>query len=92
MERATEFVGGEGRVVISGSGGYQYVRTFTDSEGRKVTRIARFDINPNSPHVQEYGPHLNLETQINGKTVRKGELADPHTPIDSSTVRMGDIP
>ena len=92
VSRATAFVGGEGRVVVSGSGGFQFIRTSRDEAGRKITQIARFDINLKSPHVQQYGPHLNLETQINGQTVRSGPLADPHTTIDMSTVRGGDIP
>lgn len=51
---------------------------------------ARFDVNPKSGHVQELGSHLNLETQINGEKVKSGPLADPHTPIDPSTIRPGD--
>ncbi|MDX2822556.1 polymorphic toxin-type HINT domain-containing protein [Streptomyces ipomoeae] len=92
VSRAAAFVGGEGRVVVSGSGGFQFIRTSRDASGRRITQIARFDINLKSPHVQQYGPHLNLETQINGQTVRSGPLADPHIPIDMSTVRPGDIP
>lgn len=62
----------------------------TDEAGNAVRKIARFDVNPNSAHVQKLGPHLNLETQINGRTVTSGPLKDPHTPIDPSTIRPGD--
>ena len=79
-------------MIESGSGGYQFTNTETLPNGDVVTRNARFDINPNSAHVQRYGPHLNLETQINGKTILTGPLADPHFPIDPSTIRPGDIP
>jgi hypothetical protein len=47
-------------------------------------------VNPGSGHVQKLGPHLNLETQINGKTVTSGPLKDSHTAIDPSTIRSGD--
>ncbi|MFE7069162.1 polymorphic toxin-type HINT domain-containing protein [Streptomyces sp. NPDC057620] len=92
VSRAADFVGGEGRMIVSKSGGWQFMRQFRDAQGRRITQIARFDINPKSPHVQNEGPHLNLETQINGRTVRGGPLKDPHTPIDPSTARTGDIP
>jgi hypothetical protein len=52
-----------------------------------ATRIARLDLNPGAPHVQEQGPHLNLEEQGGSSGYR-----DPHTPVDSSTARPGDIP
>ncbi|WP_329410347.1 hypothetical protein OG802_13345 [Streptomyces sp. NBC_00704] len=62
----------------------------TDASGNQVRKIARFDVNPESGHVQKLGPHLNLETQVNGKTVTSGPLKDPHTAIDPSTIRSGD--
>ena len=92
VARGADHVDGTGRVVVSGSGGWQFINTTVDEEGNTVTSISRFDINPDSPHVQQYGPHLNLETQINGKTITSGPLADPHTPIDPTTIREGDIP
>jgi hypothetical protein len=92
IELGTQYVGGQGRIVVSGSGGYRYISTTIDAQGNTVTKITRFDVNPNSQHVQQYGPHLNLETQINGVTVRSGPLTDPHIPIDPSTIRLGDIP
>lgn len=96
MDRAVELgadhVGGEGQMGISGSGGYQFIRSSLDESGNTVTKIARFDVNQASRHVQTEGPHLNLETQINGRTVRTGPLADPHLSIDPVTIRPGDIP
>jgi RHS repeat-associated protein len=89
---AGDFIGGNFRTVASGSGGYQFIATDTDAAGNNITRIARFDINPNSAHVQGLGPHLNLETQVNGRPVRSGPGADPHIPIDQSTIRPGDCP
>jgi len=49
--------------------------------------MARFDINPSDPHVQSDGPHLNLETHINGRPV-----SNVHHPIDPATIRPGDYP
>jgi hypothetical protein len=96
MDKAVELgashVGGQGRVVVSGSKGFQFMNSTIDNAGNTVTKIARFDINPASKHVQQLGPHLNLETQVNGVTVRSGPLADPHLPIDPMTIRPGDIP
>jgi RHS repeat-associated protein len=89
---AGDFIGGNFRTVTSGSGGYMFINSSTDAAGNTVNRIARFDINPNSPHVQALGPHLNLETQINGRPVRSGPMADPHIPIDPATIRPGDCP
>lgn len=92
VEMGAQHVGGQGTMGVSGSGGYQFINSTVDSAGNTVTKISRFDINPASPHVQQYGPHLNLETQINGVPVRSGPLADPHIPIDPGTIRPGDIP
>jgi hypothetical protein len=72
--------------------GVQVIQTFTDAQGKTITRRVGFDLNPNTPHVQQLGPHLNLQTQINGKVQGKNTpLADPHIPIDSSTIRQGDF-
>ncbi|MGW1157847.1 golvesin C-terminal-like domain-containing protein [Streptomyces sp. NPDC002519] len=90
VNRAVAHVGDNATVVRSGSGGVQFMSVTTDEAGNAVRKIARFDVNPNSAHVQKLGPHLNLETQINGRTVTSGPLKDPHTPIDPSTIRPGD--
>ncbi|WP_327313220.1 polymorphic toxin-type HINT domain-containing protein [Streptomyces sp. NBC_01235] len=90
INRAVAHVGDNATVVRSGSGGVQFMSVTTDASGNMVRKIARFDVNPGSPHVQKLGPHLNLETQINGQTVKSGPLKDPHTAIDPSTIRSGD--
>ena len=92
VERAVAHVGEGARIVESGSGAYQFISEAVDAAGNTITKIARFDINPASAHVQLYGPHLNLETQINRIPVRTGSLADPHLPIDPTTIRPGDKP
>ncbi|MFC4959329.1 polymorphic toxin-type HINT domain-containing protein, partial [Streptomyces mauvecolor] len=74
VNRAVANVGENATVVRSGSGGLQFMSVTTDQAGNVVRKIARFDVNPNSPHVQKLGPHLNLETQINGKTVTSRTL------------------
>jgi hypothetical protein len=58
--------------------------------GQKITKRVGIDVNPSSKHVIRQGPHLNLQTQINGRPVTKGPLADPHIPIDPKTIRPGD--
>lgn len=83
-------VGDNATVVRSGSDGVQFISVTTEESGNAVRKIARFDVNPSSAHVQKLGPHLNLETQINGKTVTSGPLKNPHSGIDPSTIRSGD--
>lgn len=90
VHRAVAHVGDNAKVVRSGSGGVQFMSVKTDEAGNMVRKIARFDVNPNSAHVQKLGPHLNLETQVNGKTITSGPLKDPHTGINPSTIRPGD--
>jgi RHS repeat-associated protein len=64
----------------------QFRMPSVDSAGNVVQKMARFDLNPNDPHVAQNGPHLNLETQVNGKPVG----TDPHLAVDPSTIRPGD--
>jgi hypothetical protein len=70
--------------------GIQLIQEFVDSQGQRITKRVGFDVNPNSPHVRQLGPHINLQTQINGKIQTSGPLSDPHIPIDPKTVRKGD--
>ena len=86
INAAVEHVGSNADVVITKSGNVQFTSTTTDAAGNIVTRNARFDVNPSSGHVQKQGPHLNLETQVNGKS----DGTDPHIPIDPETIRQGD--
>ena len=91
VRRAVDHVGdGEVEIVRSGSKAVQFMSSSIDEAGNTVTKIARIDVNPNVPHVQKLGPHLNLETQINKQTVKSGPLKDPHTAIDPTTIRPGD--
>ena len=92
VDLGANFVNPDARFVQSGSGGFQFISSEIDASGAKVAKIARIDDNPASPHVQQWGPHLNLETQVNGKTVTGGPLKDPHIPVDPATVRPGDLP
>jgi hypothetical protein len=96
IEQAINHVGSNGIMETSGSGAFQFRSSSINAQGQTVTKIGRLDINPISPHVSPpggtYNPHLNLETQINGRTIRSGLLRDPHTRIDPSTIRPGDYP
>ena len=73
---------------IDGKTGVQFIQEYTEN-GQQITKRVGFDLNPNSAHVKELGPHLNLQTQIDGK-IQKDALADPHIPIDPKTIRPGD--
>jgi RHS repeat-associated protein len=89
VELGARHVNGQGVMEVTGSGtNFQFRNTVENAAGDIETRIGRFDINPADSHVQQYGPHLNLETQINGVSVG----LDPHLPIDPRTIRPGDIP
>jgi YD repeat-containing protein len=72
---------------VTPRGNYQFIgEEFTNAAGDRQRNIARFDIkNLRRGEI----PHLNLEVQIGG--IRQRSL-DPHTPIDPSTVRRGDVP
>lgn len=69
--------------------GFQFIQNYTEN-GKKITKRAGLDLNPNSSHVKKIGPHLNLQTQVNGNVVKGGKLADPHISIDKNTIRVGD--
>ena len=81
--------GVEQRMIVQPSG-IQAIQTYPDANGNIITKRVGIDINPASPHVQQLGPHLNLQTQINGR-IQGGRLADPHTPIDLKTITPRDI-
>jgi hypothetical protein len=89
IDRAVRHVGPNGEMEQTGRGtNFQFRSTEVNANGQVETRIGRFDINPADPHVIKEGPHLNLQRQINGRSVG----VDPHIRIDPSTIRMGDIP
>ena len=96
VDKAVDFVGSNGIMEVSGSGSFQFRSSSINAQGQTVTKIGRLDVNPRSGHVNPpggtYNPHLNLETQINGVTIKTGPLADPHIKITPSTIRPGDIP
>lgn len=88
IAKGVDHVGPGGKMEATGKGtNYQFRSTTTDAEGNKVTKIARFDVNPADSHVAKDGAHLNLETHINGKSV-----SNVHIDIDPNTVRPGDHP
>jgi len=87
VDKAASHVDG-GVMETTGKGtNFQFRNTTTGSDGTVTTKIGRFDVNPADSHVQANGPHLNLETQVNGV-----KTANEHIPIDGSTVRPGDHP
>ena len=86
IDRGISHVGSDARVIVTPKGNVQFSSTEIDAAGNTVTRNARFDVNPADPHVQREGAHLNLETQVNGRS----NGTDPHTPIDPATIRRGD--
>lgn len=59
----------------------------TDASGNVIARMGRFDVNPADPHVVQDGPHLNLETHVNGRPV-----SNTHDTIDVQTIMPGDYP
>jgi RHS repeat-associated protein len=88
IERGAAHVGPNGVMETAGKGlNYQFRSMSTDAAGRPVARIGRLDVNPADAHVSRLGPHLNLETQVDGNIV-----SNTHTPIDPATIRPGDMP
>ncbi|WP_339733986.1 polymorphic toxin-type HINT domain-containing protein [uncultured Gimesia sp.] len=76
---------------IDGKTGVQFIQEAIDSQGRKITKRVGFDLNPSSPHVRKLGPHLNLQTQIDGVIQKSAALKDPHFPIDPTTIISDDF-
>jgi hypothetical protein len=87
IEDAILHVGPEGIMEVTPNGNYQFRSTVKDAAGNVESKMGRFDVNPADEHVHRGGPHLNIETHVNGK-----QTENVHTPIDPSTVRPGDIP
>ncbi|MCW5518549.1 RHS domain-containing protein [Aureitalea sp. L0-47] len=87
LDQANDFLepGEKVRVIDNpNSSGVQWIQVY-EKDGVKVTKRVGFDINPESGHVKKLGPHLNLQTQFDGK-IQGGDLADPHTKIDPGSI------
>ena len=90
LERAEQFL--EPNVpmrFIETPTGVQAIQEFANITGTRVTRPVGFDVNPNTPYVQQLGSHLNLQTQFDG-VIQGGALAAPHIPIDPTTITPTD--
>jgi len=88
VDLAADHVGDGAIMEETGSGlNYQFRNTYINEDGDEVSLIGRFDINPEDSHVIDDGPHLNLETQINGDII-----SNDHIPIDEDTTLPGDYP
>jgi RHS repeat-associated protein len=88
LERADAFLDlGTPIRSVDNKTGVQFIQRSGDGS---ITKRVGFDLDPNSQHVQDLGPHLNLQTQKAGKVVTKGPLKDPHMSIDPATIRLGD--
>jgi len=85
VEKGAAHVGSDANAVMTKGGNVQFTSTAKDAAGNTVTKNARFDVNPNNAHVQKEGPHLNIETHENGRTVQ-----NDHIPIKPETIRPGD--
>ena len=88
VSRAVDHADPEGVMETTGNGlNYQFRGMETDDDGNTIARIGRLDVNPYDPDVAKYGPHLNIETQLNGSKV-----SNLHFPIEPSTILDGDMP
>ena len=85
ISRGVEHVNGQGEMVRTRRGNYQFVGPeFINEKGQLQRNIARFDVANLKPGE---APHLNLEVQIGGVK----QPGDPHTLIDPFSVRAGDF-
>lgn len=87
IERAANHVGPGGDIEVTAGGNYQFRITTTDAAGNTESRMGRLDVNPNDPHVQRNGPHVNIETHRTGQ-----RPINIHIPIRPGSIRPGDIP
>lgn len=85
VDKAIAHTGSDAKVGMTKGGNVQFSKSATDQSGNTITKNARFDVNPSNAHVQNRGPHLNIETQQNGKVIQ-----NDHIPIDPKTIRPGD--
>ncbi|MBS0499021.1 MAG: RHS repeat-associated core domain-containing protein, partial [Proteobacteria bacterium] len=85
VSRGVAHVGPEGTAIVTKGGNVQFTSTKRTDSGDLVTKNARFDVNPSNQHVKNSGPHLNLETHVNGKSIQ-----NEHVPIQPNTVKSGD--
>jgi RHS repeat-associated protein len=85
IDRGAAHVGADADVILTRGGNVQFTSTSIDDSGNAITRNARFDVNPANRHVQKTGPHVNIETHVNGTTVQ-----NEHLPIQQETIRRGD--
>lgn len=76
---------------VDGKTGVQFIQSGVNDAGQTITKRVGFDLNPASSHVRQTGPHLNLQTQIDGVIQKTGPLKDPHIPIDPKTIIPGDF-
>ena len=67
---------------------FQFIRDTVAASGTRTTLIARLDVNMADDHVAKSGPHLNLETLVNGVKLHPEKWND----IDPMTVPQGDYP
>lgn len=59
--------------------GPQFIQHLPNNVARRVGA----DVNPENAHVQQLGPHLNLQSQLGG-VVQGGALQDPHHAVASA--------
>lgn len=85
VDKAIAHTGSDAEVGMTKGGNVQFSKSVSDQSGNTITKNARFDVNPANAHVQKQGPHLNIETQQNGKVIQ-----NDHIPIDPKTIRPGD--
>lgn len=72
--------------VVHQKSGIQFIQKYYE-DGKQMVKRVGFDINMSHPLVIREGPHLNLQTQVNGKKILDGPLKDPHYRIDLNPVR-----
>jgi len=85
VDKAIAHTGSDAKVGMTKGGNVQFSKSVIDQSGNTITKNARFDVNPSNAHVRNQGPHLNIETQQNGKVIQ-----NDHIPIDPKTIRPGD--
>lgn len=86
-------IGGRFEVNKQNQSGVQYIQNpYVDDNGRTVVKRVGFDFNPDNKHVQNTGfPHLNLQTQFDGKPAGKNSpYHDPHIPVEPTDIKKND--
>lgn len=55
VERGSDYVGGQGQIIETPGGNYQFTNEYYYAAGNRINDTTRFDVDPDASHIQ-YSP------------------------------------